>query len=472
MKPKSLQQFRAARLLFVFTIACTWSACGRPDPIDEIMKSEIAKQRIPGAAVAVLRGGKMVKAAAYGLADVEAGQPARVDTIFGIQSLTKQFTAAAVLILVDEGKLHLDDFITQHLKGCPPTWQKITVRHLLGQTSGLRDFINEPTLDLQSDVTDEQLMTSLATQPLKFEPGSAWDYSNSNYLLLGIVIGEASGRWYGDFLAERIFQPLGMSHTSVLRTRETIPGRAQGYTRENNVVRRSRAVVAIPVISYAGGGVQSTVTDLAKWDAALYTEQILKRGALAQLWTPVRLNNGSTHGYGFGWDIGEIAQHRRLSHSGKWLGFAAQIDRFVDDQLTVIVLTNLAESAPPRITRAIAGTIIPALAAPVYKPITDQEPAVTVRFLDVVRRTREGRLQADEFTAPIWEYLAPRIDQLKHDFGSFGAIQSLTLVERTESGGDRSYRYQARFSRTTMIFWFVLTKEDRISVMMPEAVNQ
>jgi hypothetical protein len=153
-------------------------------------------------------------------------------------------------------------------------------------------------------------------------------------------------------------------------------------------------------------------------------------------------------------------------------GTPSQIDRFVHDQLTVIILTNLAEASPARVSRAIAGTLIPAVAAPVYKPIADEEPAVTARFFDVLRRTREGGLRADEFTEPVWAYIAPRSEQLRRDFGSFGAIQKLTLVERTENGSDRSYRYQARLSRTTMIFHFVLTKEGRISVMMPEAVNQ
>jgi D-alanyl-D-alanine carboxypeptidase len=465
--------FCLERLRFIRALVLAFSlvSFGRTESIDEVVKAEIARQQIPGATVVVLRAGEIIKAGAYGLADVEAKAPVVTDTIFRLQSLSKPFTATGVMLLVEEGKIRLDDPLPLYLEDCPELWHKITVRHLLSQTSGLRDFINDATRDLSHEATDKQWIESVANQPLMFEPGEAWDYSNTNYLLLAIIISRTSGRWYGDFLAERIFKPLGMTRTSVLREGEAILGRAKGYALDKGRLRPA-ASLPMSLASYGGGGIQSTILDLAKWDAALYTEQLLKRATLEQMWTPVRLNNGNTHGYGFGWEVGELAQHRRISHAGKWNGFAAQADRFVEDQLTVIVLTNLSESTPARIARAVAGTIVPALAVPVYKPIADQEPAMTARFFDVLRRTHEGGLRSDEFIEPVWAYIAPRVDQMKKDFTSLGVIQKLTLVERTEKDGQRSYRYLARFARTTMLFHFVLTNDDRISVMMPEQVNQ
>ena len=366
--------------LMVVVLLC---GCGGGDNVDKLVKSEMSRGKIPAATVVVLQAGKIVKIGAYGLADMELAVPATSDTVFRLQSVSKQFTAAGVMMLVEEGKIGLDEPVSRYLDRCPESWRKMTVRHLLTQTSGLADFINEPIIDLKKDASEEDLLASIASRPLKFPPGDAWEYSNSNYLLAGILIHRVSGLWHGDFLAARIFKPLGMTRTSVPRTRESLSDRAKGYTLVNGRALPSAADtnLALSVLSYGGGGVQSTVVDMAKWDAALSTEQLLKKSTWAQVWAPVKLNNGNLHPYGLGWQLDDIAQHRRVWHAGNWTGFAAQIDRFVDDQLSVIVLTSLAGARTARISRAIAGTFIPALAVPVYKPIKDREPAVKERLL-------------------------------------------------------------------------------------------
>lgn len=463
---------------FVFPFFCaiaivtTGASCSRADEIDDLVNAQLARQRTPGAAVAVVKAGRIVKVAAYGVTALAGGSPVRTDTVFPIQSMTKQFTAAGVLLLVEAGKIDLDAPVSRYVENSPPTWEKMTVRHLLTQTSGLHDFINEPARNLRRDTTDEQLLQGEAARPLKFAPGDAWDYSNTNYLLLGHIIHRVSGRWYGDFLAEHIFQPLGMTRTGVVSARRPdLAEQAIGHESENGRLRPS-TILPASIAGYAGGGIRSTVLDLAKWDAALHRGQILSRASLALMWTPVKLNNGTTHGYGFGWEIDSIANHRRVWHAGTWLGFAAQIERYLDDELTVIVLTNLTTAAPARIARAIAGSYVPALAAPVYRPIADREPAVTARFFEVLRRSHDGGLRAEEFTADVWSYVATHLDQMRRDMAAIGPIQKLTLVARTESAGRRSYRYQARFQRTTLLFHFELTPDDKIATMMPEQINQ
>jgi D-alanyl-D-alanine carboxypeptidase len=257
-----------------------------------------------------------------------------------------------------------------------------------------------------------------------------------------------------------------MTHTAVVRDPRTLQ-RVRGHSRGNKPLRPG--TVLSPVVASAGsGGICSTVTDLAKWEAALNGERVLKRSSLEQMTTPVTLNSGVTHPYGFGWELGQVAGRRRVSHAGKWIGFAAQLDRYSDDGLTVIVLSNLAESDPARLARMIAGTFVPALAPARYAPIEDHEPAVTARLADVVRRTAEEKLGPGDFAAETWAHVQPLMAQMSRDFTRFGPLRQLTLVERSEVDGNRSYRYRAQFGRTSLIFHFLLTHDDRILGMMPE----
>ena len=441
--------------------------------MDRLVKEEIVRQKIPGAAVVVLKAGKTIGVGTYGWADRARHLLVTPSTVFRLQSLSKPFTAEAVTILAREGKIHLDDPVTRYLQECPEPWRQITVRSLLDQTSGVRDFINEPFLNLRQELSDEQLVIALARQPLKFHPGEQWDYSNSNYFLLGVIIGRVTGQWYGDFLGERIFRPLNMIHTSVPRTPHTVPGRAVGYALAGGHIIPSVADTSLAnsVLYSGGGGVHSTILDMAKWGEALNTGHSTVDSAPGPAELVAKLRNGTTYPYGMGWQTTSVGQHRLIWCDGRWTGFAAEIERYVDDQITVIVLTNFAESATARIARKVAGVLIPAVAPPVYHPIVDREPAVTERFFDVLRQAYDGGLRPEEFTPPVWAYLSANSEQMKRNFAALGAIQKLILVEKRESGSEVSYRYRAYFSHTTMIFHFILTN-GRISAMTPEEVNQ
>ncbi|MDB5441593.1 MAG: penicillin-binding protein [Caulobacteraceae bacterium] len=321
--------------------------------VDGIATTQIAQQYIPGAAVAVVKAGQVVKAGAYGLASLELGAPVAIDTVFRPQSLSKPFTAMAIMMLVEGGRVRIEDPVSAHLKDCPASWAGIRISHLLSHTSGLADFINEAGIDLRREATDEALMASVASRPLKSPPGQAYGYCDTNYLLLGMILQQTTGQWYGDFLAERIFKPLDMTRTSVPRDHDIIPGRASGYFIENARMQ-SESFLAWTVRSYAGGGIYSSVLDLAKWDAALYTDRLLKRETLEQMWTPVKLNNGRPGNFGLGWEVKQSLGRRCVWHNGNWIGFSCDMERFVDDQLTVIVLSNRAEANIPLINTAIA----------------------------------------------------------------------------------------------------------------------
>ena len=333
----------------------------KSDEVDDYVQGEMKKQHILGLALAVVKNGTAEKVAGYGLANVEWNVPVRPDTVFQIQSVTKTFTASAVMLLVEEGKISLDDNITNYFSDLPKSWEGITVRHLLTHTSGIKDFINEPTVDLRKDLSPADVIESLRDKPLNFAPGEKYAYSNTGYHLLGMIIRKVTGKSWDEFVRERILDPLGMNDTRVVSFSALITNRAAGYAWEDGRIQNGH-FIAPTILGYAGGGFRSTVLDLAKWDAALYGEQILKQSSLEQMWTTAELNDGSKSTYGFGWGLGRHQGRRLVSHTGSHAtGFKSILARYVDDKLTVIILTNQRAANQTAIANGVAAFYIPGL---------------------------------------------------------------------------------------------------------------
>ncbi|HEX6505586.1 MAG TPA: serine hydrolase domain-containing protein [Terriglobales bacterium] len=327
------------------------------DKIDQFVQAEMRQQHIPGLALLVARDGKTVRAQGYGLANVELQVPVKPETLFQSGSVGKQFTATAVMMLVEEGKVRLDDPISSYLKDGPSAWNQVTVRELLSHTGGFTDYPKD--FDLRKDYTEPELLKIVAGIPLAFEPGTSWSYSNLGYLTLGILIHQVTGKFYGDFLQERIFQPLGMKTTRIMSEADIIPNRSSGYQLVKGELK-NQDWVSPTLNTTADGSLYFSILDLAKWDAALYTEKLLKRSSLEQMWTPVKLKNGQPNSghYGFGWFIESIGGKRVVRHEGEWQGFTTFITRHVDDKTTVVVLTNLASDKPERIAEHVADMYI------------------------------------------------------------------------------------------------------------------
>ena len=205
-----------SRFLLLWSVFHLMTPGLQADPLDDYLAQEMKKQHIPGLALAVLKEGKIVKAEGYGWADLEGKIPVKPNTVFQLQSITKSFTATGTMMLVEEGKIGLDHPIGSYLEGLPDDWGRITVRHLLTHTSGLKDFINEPTVDLRKDLTPQEVIRSLAGLPLNFKPGEKYAYSNTGYHLLGMIMFRATGKSWGEVLQERIFAPRGMSETEII----------------------------------------------------------------------------------------------------------------------------------------------------------------------------------------------------------------------------------------------------------------
>ena len=330
------------------------AAFGQSDAaVSDYVRKEMQKESIPGIALLVARGGTIVRAEGFGLANVELQVPVKPETVFQSGSMGKQFTATAVMMLVEAGKVGLDDPLAKYFADAPASWNEVTVRQLLSHTAGFTDYPEK--FDFRKDWTEDELLKVVERIPLAYPPGTKWEYSNLGYLTLGLLIHRVTGKFYGDFLQERIFQPLDMKTTRIISEADIVPNRAAGYRLDKGELKNQEWVAPM-LNTTADGSLYFSVLDLAKWDAALYTEKLLKRSSLDLMWTPVRLKNGEPNkdGYGFGWIVGSRHGHRVVHHDGAWQGFKSAIARYVDDRLTVVVLANLAEAEPGKMAEHIA----------------------------------------------------------------------------------------------------------------------
>ena len=346
---------RKRTLLFALVLLLVTTVAAQADKVDDYVKAEMQRQHISGTSIAVIKDGKVIKAEGYGLANVELNVPARPETVYKIGSVSKQLIATGIMLMIQEGKVSLDDKISKFLEGTPDTWKEITVRHLLTHTSGIvREAPGFDPLKIQDDA---DVIKTAYPLPLRFAPGEKWEYCNVGYFSLAEIIRKVSGKPWGDYLKERLFMPLEMNSTRTTTMTEIVQNRANGYVWRTGKLDNANTFFALR----PSGAFLSTVLDLAKLDAALYTDRILKPSTLSQMWAPVKLNNGTTHPYGFGWELSSVGGHKRVHHGGSLPGFRAQFSRFVDDKLSVVVLTNGDNADPNLIALGIAALYIPGL---------------------------------------------------------------------------------------------------------------
>ena len=333
-----------------------------PAPIDSVIsyiESELSRQHIPGVSVAILRGDSVLLSRGFGFANVELHVPASDTTIYQSGSMGKQFTGALVATLAQQGRLRLDDHITRWLPEGKGVWDSITVRHLLTHTSGVTEY-TDSTFDYRKDYTEDQLVRFAAARPLDFRPGSRWSYSNTGYLLLGVLVHRVTGRFYGDLLRELIFSPVGMRSTRIISEADIVPNRAAGYQLVKGRLQ-NQDWVAPSLNTTADGSLYFSTNDLIRWAVSLNHRRVPGAAVLELAWSPVRLRDGGRYPYGFGWDLTGQRRHVRIGHTGSWQGFKTALYRYPEYNLTVIVLANLAQAQPGAMAEAIAGILEPEL---------------------------------------------------------------------------------------------------------------
>jgi len=432
--------------------------------VDRVIRQQMSENKIPGVSLAVLRNGKIILLKSYGLANVEHQVPVTPATVFQSGSIGKQFTAAAVMILAQENRISLDDKISKYFPDAPLAWKDITVWHLLTHTSGLGDYPEE--IDLRRDYTEEELFGSFKKAPLDFQPGSSWNYSNIGYAMLGMLIGKVTANFYGEFLQEKIFKPLHMTTARIISEADIVPNRAAGYRLVKGELK-NQEWVSPSTNSTADGSLYLSILDLAKWDAGLYTDGPLTPASREKIWTPAKLNDGSTKGYGFGWHLAELHGHRLALHGGAWQGFKSHIVRFLDTKLTIIFLANSWETRDFKLARALAASFYPAFALPKVTPIADSEPQTTSLVRRALMQLAMDKVDEHLFTPDVRATIPAK--GIRESLNAFSlpvaVIHSSELVERRTENNLRVFRYLLTDIGRSLSCTVKLTPDDKIAAL-------
>lgn len=327
------------------------------DRVDYYVKGQMEQRRIPGVALAVVKDGRVTKHEAYGIANLELKVPVRKESAFEIGSITKQFTAALILMLAEEGKLSVDDGITKFFDNAPSSWKGITIRQLLTHTSGIRNYTGLPGFEVTKKLDAQKFVATIGAQALEAKPGEAFKYCNSGYNLAGYIIEKVTGQSYWNVLRARILQPLGMSQTTSRDLEPIVENRVDGYELKNGRwVNRDSDLTDV----FAAGAIVSTIGDLLKWNAALDSGKLLSQNGCNAMWSPAPINGGFKHPYGFGWRLDDHKGRRTIWHSGSTSGFTASLLRFPEEKLAVIVLCNLGEQgAATHVAKGVADLFAP-----------------------------------------------------------------------------------------------------------------
>ncbi|MEQ1798983.1 MAG: serine hydrolase domain-containing protein [Lacibacter sp.] len=312
--------------------------------VDSFIYLQMTQKNIAGLSLAVMHEGNIIHSKGYGYANLEHKNPATANTVYLMASVTKTFVAVATMMLVEEGKILLNDTIGKYVPDLPQHWNVVTIQQLLSHTSGIKGNIDWPPPckgELKYDnfnYTRADRIKETACLPLRFTPGEKWEYSGTGYYVLGMLIEAVSGKTFEQFLKENIFDPLQMNNTRMMDYKSIIQNRAAGYQKENNHFI-NKFLPQDPIVEFSDGGLVSTVTDMSKWDEALYSDKLLKKETLQLMFTPVKIKDGFAQ-WGLGFATTPFQGHRRVGHLGRIPGFESAFTRFIDDKISVVIFIN------------------------------------------------------------------------------------------------------------------------------------
>jgi D-alanyl-D-alanine carboxypeptidase len=438
--------------------------------IDAIMLGAIAHQHLASVTLAIARDGSIIYARGYGYRDLAKRLPATPNTIYNIASISKQFTAACIMLLQQDGKLTIDDPLSKYLPDFPNAG-RITLRNLLNHTSGLVDYLD--ILDAK-DLSTPKILAALRKAPLRFAPGTQYQYSNSNYILLGEVVHKASGVPFDAFVRRRVFQPLGLVSTSVGTAPKDLPNGALGYTVVDGRIALAPQLPA-SALDFPDGGVNTSVRDLVKWDAALDSGQLVRDNLLQMMFTPGPHGDETTYRYGLGLVIDNVYGHREVAHQGEYGGYAGENVTFPDDRFSVILLGNTEGFNEELIAREIFALFFPPTPGQESAALASapgEHAATTLAARSWLEALTSGTVDRKKMTPGLAASTSDaELGAFRRELGRNGALERFSFVVRdSDSAGATDYyrlyypgaifSYGFRLSRAGKIESFSLSRED------------
>lgn len=419
------------------------------DKIDAIVRQEMRSSVTPALSLVVLHKGRVVKMAGYGFSNLETKTRASADTVYENGSMGKMFTAAALMRLVEAGKVSLEDPFSKFFPEAPPSWSSIKIRHLLNHTSGLPDYLASSVgLDSGHEYSMQEVLEEVAKRPLDFPAGAAWSYSNTGYLALGFVLEKVTGTPYEEVMKTMVFEPLGMQKTLINDIEKVVPNRAAGYYVQNGEWRKGEERTQC-FAAFADGGMITTVRDLAKWDVAILEGRLLKPSSWNTMMSPGYLDTGRRLTYGFGWFMRPAIGKRVVDHGGNMTGFNSYIYRDLTTQTTIITLANVGGLSARRVTERIAQEALPETAQ-----ILSRAAAPSLDIAAKIRTATESWLSGkpDKFLFSPDFVLSWNTDRLKATLLSatkIGSIKTWTYSDSVPDGEETLHRFSMATEKQT-----------------------
>ncbi len=449
-------------LLAMLLMAGPTAAC-RADRLDDYVRQRMARNHVPGLALVVVRGGKLLKLQGYGTANLEWNGPVTAHTRFQLASATKPFTGLLLLLLAREGRLSLQDPVTRFFPDAPPTWKEITLRHLATHTSGLAE--------VQGDFrTADDVISAAQKRPLDYPPGTRSAYGSVDYVLLLRVLEKVSGKTFPQLLRERLLAPLGMADAGFdqetgegpIRTSDLLPQRASLYQWRQDTQHNFSFLYSIPY--YAAGGLYASASDLARLAVALDRSELLDPASLGTLWTAPELPGGGDSGFSVGWVVRRYQGRKAVGHSG---GPAlADLLHFPQEQLTIAVLTNQ-QSLYPYLAEGVADLLLPT-PPELDRGVEDRDPALTAVHRRVLEDAASGKVDRSLFAPEASAGLLPALQGMGPQIvGGLDPIQRIILREDRQNGPHRIRRYRVLFGTKPMLWTFELDSSGKIASMNP-----
>jgi CubicO group peptidase (beta-lactamase class C family) len=408
--------------------------------VQTVLDSLEGRPEFVGLSVAVARGDQVIVDRGAGLADLEWNQPADAETVFRIGSVTKQFTAAAIMKLVEQGKLALDDPLARYVPDFDTGGRTVTIRQLLNQTSGIPNYTAQPEFIAKGaivDLSQQELLQYVAGKPFSFEPGQAWQYSNTNYYLLGMIVEKVSGDSYSEFLDNVFFKPLGLTHTRYGFEGPVIPKRAQGYALDPDRRERSNDQPISMLNPGGAGALVSTAGDLVRWQIALTNGRAVSADSFRQMITSTARTGNGNSAYGFGLGVDEVEGQTIISHNGGINGFNSSLTWLPDSALRVAVISNSQDLPSGWVDRRIAMALTSNDPLPGLR--TTPQPGAEAALRKLIENQVNGTPDYETMSPQLAEAVRVQLPQLQPLFRSWGAIKAITFV-RTDLDGLDTYR--------------------------------